>query len=41
MRFTILVLLGLALMTCIGLLRTLKELIDAKSNPTDETWHDL
>ena len=41
MLFTLFLLVGLALITGIGLLRLLKELIDAKTDPSDETWHDL
>jgi hypothetical protein len=40
MLYAIYVLTGLAIMTCIGLLRALKELIDAKTHFSDEHWHD-
>jgi hypothetical protein len=40
MLYTIFAVTGLAILTCIGLLRALEELIDAKTNLSDEKWHD-
>jgi hypothetical protein len=44
MLFFIPVLIGLSLMTCIGLVRILKELLNATTSPEGapmENWHDF